>query len=89
MQDVGAQILGVVLNNVNLRSQDNYHYYQTYYHRNNYNVRATIKVKVSILTILTNMTDQEKVLVTGAGGFIGSHLVTYLKTRVIGFAVST
>lgn len=37
LQDVGARILGVVLNNVNLRSQDNYHYYQTYYHRNNYN----------------------------------------------------
>lgn len=35
--DVGARILGVVLNNVNLRSQDNYHYYQTYYHRNSYN----------------------------------------------------
>ncbi len=37
LQDVGAKILGVVLNNVNLRSQDNYHYYQTYYHRNAYN----------------------------------------------------
>lgn len=37
LQDVGARILGVVLNNVNLRSQDNYHYYQTYYHRNTYN----------------------------------------------------
>ncbi|HMQ04009.1 MAG TPA: polysaccharide biosynthesis tyrosine autokinase [Pyrinomonadaceae bacterium] len=37
LQDVGARILGVVLNNVNLRSQDNYYYYQTYYHRNAYN----------------------------------------------------
>ena len=37
LQDVGARLLGVVLNNVNLRSQDNYHYYQTYYHRNSYN----------------------------------------------------
>ncbi len=37
LQDVGARILGVVLNNENLRSQDNYHYYQTYYHRNSYN----------------------------------------------------
>ncbi|MEO7673707.1 MAG: polysaccharide biosynthesis tyrosine autokinase [Pyrinomonadaceae bacterium] len=37
LQDVGARVLGVVLNNVNLRSQDNYHYYQTYYHRNAYN----------------------------------------------------
>ncbi len=37
LQEVGARILGVVLNNVNLRSQDNYYYYQTYYHRNAYN----------------------------------------------------
>jgi capsular exopolysaccharide synthesis family protein len=36
LQDVGAKILGVVLNNVNLRSQDNYYYYQSYYHRSNY-----------------------------------------------------
>ncbi|QYO66513.1 GumC family protein [Leptolyngbya sp. 7M] len=34
--DVGARIVGVVLNNVNLRSQDNYYYYQSYYHRDNY-----------------------------------------------------
>lgn len=36
LQDVGAKIFGVVLNNVNLRSQDNYYYYQSYYHRTNY-----------------------------------------------------
>lgn len=36
LQDVGAKILGVVLNNVNLRSQDNYYYYQSYYHRDSY-----------------------------------------------------
>lgn len=36
LQDVGAKILGVVLNNVNLRSQDNYYYYQSYYHRSYY-----------------------------------------------------
>ncbi len=41
LQDVGSRILGVVLNNVNLRSQDNYHYYQTYYHRNSYNTEET------------------------------------------------
>jgi len=35
LQDVGAKIFGVVLNNVNLRSQDSY-YYQSYYHRNHY-----------------------------------------------------
>jgi polysaccharide biosynthesis transport protein len=37
LQDVGARILGVVLNNVNLNSQDNYYYYQSYYHRDQYN----------------------------------------------------
>lgn len=37
LQEVGAKIFGVVLNNVNLRSQDNYYYYQTYYHRDSYN----------------------------------------------------
>jgi succinoglycan biosynthesis transport protein ExoP len=36
LQDIGAKVLGVVLNRVNLRSQDNYYYYQTYYHRNSY-----------------------------------------------------
>ncbi|MCY7347420.1 MAG: polysaccharide biosynthesis tyrosine autokinase [Pyrinomonadaceae bacterium] len=34
--DIGAKIFGVVLNNVNLHSQDNYYYYQSYYHRDNY-----------------------------------------------------
>jgi succinoglycan biosynthesis transport protein ExoP len=34
--DIGAKVFGVVLNNVNLRSQDNYYYYQSYYHRDNY-----------------------------------------------------
>lgn len=36
LQDVGAKVFGVVLNNVNLRSQDYYyyqHYYQHYYSR--------------------------------------------------------
>ena len=36
LQDIGAKIFGIVLNNVNLRSQDNYYYYQSYYHRDNY-----------------------------------------------------
>lgn len=34
--DIGAKVFGVVLNNVDLRSQDNYYYYQSYYHRDNY-----------------------------------------------------
>lgn len=36
LQDINAKVFGVVLNNVNLRSQDNYYYYQSYYHRDNY-----------------------------------------------------
>lgn len=36
--DVGAKIFGVVLNNVNLSSQDSY-YYQSYYNRGNYDAR--------------------------------------------------
>jgi Mrp family chromosome partitioning ATPase len=36
LMDVRARILGVVLNNVNFNSQDNYYYYQSYYNRNNY-----------------------------------------------------
>ncbi len=36
LQDVGAKVLGVVLNNVNLRSQNDYYYYQTYYHQDYY-----------------------------------------------------
>jgi succinoglycan biosynthesis transport protein ExoP len=36
LTDISAKILGVVLNNVNLRSQDNYYYYQSYYHRDSY-----------------------------------------------------
>ena len=40
IQDVGAKIFGVVLNNVNLNSQENYYYYQSYYHRDNYDDRG-------------------------------------------------
>ena len=36
VQDVGAKIFGVVLNNADLRSQENYYYYQSYYHREGY-----------------------------------------------------
>jgi capsular exopolysaccharide synthesis family protein len=35
LMDINAKVFGVVLNNVNLRSQDNY-YYQSYYHRDYY-----------------------------------------------------
>jgi polysaccharide biosynthesis transport protein len=35
LQDIGAKIFGVVLNNVNRTSQDNYYYYQSYYNRSN------------------------------------------------------
>ena len=36
LNEIGAKVFGVVLNNVNLNSQDNYYYYQSYYHRGNY-----------------------------------------------------
>ena len=40
LQDINAKVFGVVLNNVNLRSQDNYYYYQSYYHRDYYRTEA-------------------------------------------------
>ncbi len=36
LQEIGAKIFGVVLNNVNLNNKDNYYYYQSYYHRSSY-----------------------------------------------------
>ncbi|HYY58327.1 MAG TPA: polysaccharide biosynthesis tyrosine autokinase [Pyrinomonadaceae bacterium] len=39
LADVGAKILGIVLNNVNLRS-DEYYYYQRYYHQTYYETEA-------------------------------------------------
>ena len=33
LQEIGAKVFGVVLNKVDLSSQDNYYYYQSYYHR--------------------------------------------------------
>jgi len=36
LNDIGAKIFGVVLNNVDIRSQENYYYYQSYYNRDNY-----------------------------------------------------
>jgi len=36
LQEIGAKIFGVVLNQVNLNTKDNYYYYQSYYHRNDY-----------------------------------------------------
>ncbi|MEO5857547.1 MAG: polysaccharide biosynthesis tyrosine autokinase [Pyrinomonadaceae bacterium] len=36
IQDVGAKILGIVLNNVDFKSKENYYYYQSYYHREGY-----------------------------------------------------
>jgi len=37
LNEIGAKVFGVVLNNVNLSTQDNYYYYQSYYNRGNYN----------------------------------------------------
>lgn len=36
LQEIGAKVFGVVLNNVNLNNKDNYYYYQSYYHRSAY-----------------------------------------------------
>lgn len=36
LQEIGAKVFGVVLNNVNLNTKDNYYYYQSYYHRSSY-----------------------------------------------------
>lgn len=36
LQDVGVKIFGVVLNNVNIKSQDGYYYNQSYYHQSYY-----------------------------------------------------
>lgn len=36
LNEIGAKVFGVVLNNVNLNSQDNYYHYQSYYHTDNY-----------------------------------------------------
>jgi capsular exopolysaccharide synthesis family protein len=38
--DIGAKIFGVVLNNVDVRSQDYYYYYQRYYHQAYYSSDA-------------------------------------------------
>jgi succinoglycan biosynthesis transport protein ExoP len=36
LNEVGAKIFGVVLNNANLRANDDYYYYQSYYYRGGY-----------------------------------------------------
>jgi capsular exopolysaccharide synthesis family protein len=36
LQEIGAKVFGVVLNNVNLDEKNNYYYYQSYYHRDAY-----------------------------------------------------
>ncbi len=40
LQEIGAKIFGVVLNNVNLGAKENDYYYQSYYHRDNYGKSA-------------------------------------------------
>lgn len=36
LQDVGAKVFGIVLNNVDLKSQDNHYYYQSHYYQSLY-----------------------------------------------------
>jgi len=43
--DVGAKIVGVVLNNVSVRSHDYYYNYQRYYHQNYYHAEDNEEVK--------------------------------------------
>lgn len=38
--DVGAKLVGVVLNNVSVRSHEYYYYYQRYYHQSYYSSEA-------------------------------------------------
>ena len=47
LQEVGAKICGVVMNNVNLRSQD-YYYYQKYYHQEYYTPNADTEQSASV-----------------------------------------
>jgi len=42
--DVGAKIVGVVLNNVSVRSHDYYYYYQRYYHQSYYSADSNTEV---------------------------------------------
>lgn len=44
LQDVGAKVFGVVLNNVNLKSDD-YYYYQRYYSQNYYKTEAEVEAQ--------------------------------------------
>jgi Mrp family chromosome partitioning ATPase len=39
--DVGAKIVGVVLNNVSVRSHDYYYYYQRHYHQSYYHAEES------------------------------------------------
>ena len=43
--DVGAKIVGVVLNNVSVRSHDYYYYYQRYYHQSYYHADEAEEAK--------------------------------------------
>src|SRR5947207_13217037 len=49
--DVGAKIVGVVLNNVSIRSHDYYYYYQRYYHQSYYNEDAASEAVKSVASL--------------------------------------
>jgi Mrp family chromosome partitioning ATPase len=43
--DVGAKIVGVVLNNVSIHSHDYYYYHQRYYHQSYYSTDSAASEK--------------------------------------------
>jgi capsular exopolysaccharide synthesis family protein len=47
LMDVGAKIVGVVLNNVSVSSHDYYYYYQRYYHQSYYSSDAPVAAEKS------------------------------------------
>ncbi|HJZ81772.1 MAG TPA: CpsD/CapB family tyrosine-protein kinase, partial [Pyrinomonadaceae bacterium] len=45
--EIGAKIVGVVLNNVSVRSHEYYYYYRRYYHDNYYNAESPVAAEKS------------------------------------------
>jgi Mrp family chromosome partitioning ATPase len=50
LMDIGAKIVGVVLNNVSARSHDYYYYHQRYYNDNYYSSDSPVAEKTSAET---------------------------------------
>ena len=50
LMEIGAKIVGVVLNNVSAHSHDYYYYHQRYYHDNYYSSDSAVAEKTSAQT---------------------------------------